>query len=490
MQTIPAPSVLKAQILAYFTTAFPGKDNGTASYFGQWAGVLTEAFLGIYQQIRDAETGAIPSSKTASARLDEFAVLFGLPDGSGTAGRYGRKVATIATGGGATFVYLGAGPFVYTLTAGQQFYAPDGVTLFQTTANVTWAAAGNGTGGGSISSVTKGTAANLSIGTVLSLVSPPAGINNSITLTTATSGAIDTESDSDLLARILDRLQNPPKGGAAADWKSWALGISGVGTAYVYPLRNGTGTVDVVVTQSGSGQSRRVTDADVLTAVEDAIDLVRLVCVEGRRVHTAYMPNSTGHAIRIRATPTTGNAFDWDSSGGALTVSSHTGTTFTPSGAMPADFQAAVTAGSKPRVQFAATGSVLPVQARISSYNAGTHVCTYDVAPTVAPTNGDSVYAGGPIVDQVAADVLAMVDALGPSKRSGYAYDSASWDDTIRVDELIRVAMSAVDSSGTRLVRDLVTDPTIDGSATNVQASDDGANPPEMLYLSGISVTP
>ena len=486
MMTIPTPSVLKAQILAYFTTAFPVRDVGTASYLGQRAGVLTEALLGIYQQIRDAETGAVPSSSTASARLTEFAVLFGLPDGDGG---YGRKVATAATGGVASITYSGAGPFPYTLASGQTMYAPDGVTLLATTANVTWAAVA-GTQTAYISATTKGTAGNLSIGTVLSLVSPPASISNSVTLSTATTGGTDEESDADVLARILERLQNPPKGGAAPDWKSWAEGIAGVSAAYVYPRRNGTGTVDVVVVQDGSGQSRRITDADTLAAIGDEFDTNRLVCTEGRRVLTAYMPSSTGKVVRLRVTPTTGNEFDWDSSTSTWTVSASTPTTFTPSAAMPADFQASVLAGSKPRVQFRATGAVAPVQARISAYHVGTFVCTYDTAPPTLPTNGDAVYAGGPVVEQVASDVIDLVDALGPSKVSGYAYDESSWDDTLRVDELIRVGMAAVDSSSNRLVRDFVTDPTINGSATNIQASDDGTNAPEILYLASVSVTP
>lgn len=55
------------------------------------------------------------------------------------------------------------------------------------------------------------------------------------------------ETDADYLARVLYDIQNPAAGGNQYDYKQWAEEISGVAQAYVFPLAQGDGTVDIVV---------------------------------------------------------------------------------------------------------------------------------------------------------------------------------------------------------------------------------------------------
>lgn len=55
------------------------------------------------------------------------------------------------------------------------------------------------------------------------------------------------ETDADYLARILDDIQNPAAGGNLYDYRQWTEEIYGVAAAYVVPLAQGDGTVDVVV---------------------------------------------------------------------------------------------------------------------------------------------------------------------------------------------------------------------------------------------------
>jgi uncharacterized phage protein gp47/JayE len=113
-------------------------------------------------------------------------------------------------------------------------------------------------------SVTKGTKANLSTGSILTWISPPIGISSTITLTSALQKARDAESDMELLARLLQRIQNPQRGGTAADYRFWAENSFNVLTgaaldifrAYTYPLRDGLGTVDEFATLNGSGTAR------------------------------------------------------------------------------------------------------------------------------------------------------------------------------------------------------------------------------------------
>lgn len=55
------------------------------------------------------------------------------------------------------------------------------------------------------------------------------------------------ESDSDLLARLLDYIRRPPAGGNQYDYVKWAQEIANVKAAYCYPLAQGLGTVDLII---------------------------------------------------------------------------------------------------------------------------------------------------------------------------------------------------------------------------------------------------
>jgi uncharacterized phage protein gp47/JayE len=89
-----------------------------------------------------------------------------------------------------------------------------------------------------------GTIGNLIEGTALSVV----GIEN-VTLAEAVdvTGGVDTESDDDLRIRVLERIRQPPQGGALHDYVRWAKAVYGCTRAWVYPLEMGMGTVTVRV---------------------------------------------------------------------------------------------------------------------------------------------------------------------------------------------------------------------------------------------------
>ena len=57
-------------------------------------------------------------------------------------------------------------------------------------------------------------------------------------------GGVEAENDDDLRARILQRIQNPPMGGAQADYVTWALAVPGVTRAWAAP-EQGIGTITV-----------------------------------------------------------------------------------------------------------------------------------------------------------------------------------------------------------------------------------------------------
>lgn len=56
------------------------------------------------------------------------------------------------------------------------------------------------------------------------------------------------ENDADYLARLLNYIQQPPAGGNQNDYVEWALDVNNVEAAYCFPLAQGLGTIDVVIT--------------------------------------------------------------------------------------------------------------------------------------------------------------------------------------------------------------------------------------------------
>lgn len=116
-----------------------------------------------------------------------------------------------------------------------------------------------------------GSASNLAAGTALTLTAAPAGVLSSATIATMTGGT-DAETDASLLSRLLFVLRNPPCGGAAHDYYTWAMNVSGVTAAYVYPNRRGPGTTDVAILTAGG-----IPDPTLVASAQAYIDTQRPV---------------------------------------------------------------------------------------------------------------------------------------------------------------------------------------------------------------------
>lgn len=87
---------------------------------------------------------------------------------------------------------------------------------------------------------------NVNPGVKLSLITPIAGVQSEGEVdTSGLFGGINVEQDEPLRSRLLQRIQNPPAGGSRADFERWALEISGVTRAWIYPNGQGAGTVGI-----------------------------------------------------------------------------------------------------------------------------------------------------------------------------------------------------------------------------------------------------
>jgi uncharacterized phage protein gp47/JayE len=162
--------------------------------------------------------------------------------------------------------------------------ALDGVQ-YQTTADATFTTL---TATAPVSAVVAAVAGNRATGQILSLVSPVVGVQTTATAGELSGGA-DIETDDALRARLLARIQQPPHGGASYDYTTWALEVSGVTRAWVYPAELGLGTVTV----------RFVRDLDV-TPIPDSGEVASVQAyIDSRRPVTAQVTVVAPAAVPI-----------------------------------------------------------------------------------------------------------------------------------------------------------------------------------------------
>lgn len=99
----------------------------------------------------------------------------------------------------------------------------------------------------SVQALVAGDDANLAAGNRVTLLSPIAGVQSNGTVAAGgITGGVDVESDDRLRERLLERLRNPPQGGAYSDYVQWGLEVPGVTRVWPYPMQMGPGTVTVL----------------------------------------------------------------------------------------------------------------------------------------------------------------------------------------------------------------------------------------------------
>lgn len=462
-------------LLGALQGAYPKRSVGPKSDLGQLARSVAQTLGAVQSAIRDADRDGVPAydyvngvlkSRASTARLDEWAVIFGLPSNR-AAGAFGRNGSTTAKNGagpvtGTVGTIVAGGALLVDLSGQVQVQLLTGVTVGV-----------SGTIGGIFQATSPGAAGNLAAGTTLRWVSPGAGLAATVTLTTALTGGADTESDLTLLQRLLDWLRSPPHAGTPADLRRWAAeatdstGASlGLDRGYVYKFRRGMCSSDVVITQPGTGSGRDPLAAKT-TACQAYIDARRLPS-ESVQVVRPYFDAASKLSIVVRGMPSVAGYFDWLSLSGITIVSSTTTVVTITTGLLPASLVAAVAAGRQPRIQVSlTTQSPLPYQRRIisSSIVGATTLYTLDSALPAAPANGSVIYPGGGCVDAVALAVLGYVDAVGPSQQSGLQ-DAVTdaWEAVVSIGRIAQAALGAVDPTGARV---LVYSPSV-GSGVGV----------------------
>lgn len=191
---------------------------------------------------------------TAQELLEDWARTWGVT----------RRRAEAATG-----IVRAEGENGTTIPEGTRLESADGETYEVTSA----ATVEDGEAVLEVEAVEAGEAGNLQADEALQFISAVAGVDGEAVVgEDGLTGGAGQESLSRLRERLLERIQNPPHGGALADYERWARDAHPDVTR-VWPVANEveTGTVTVRLMTDGA-TSDGVPDAAVVDAVQDYID--------------------------------------------------------------------------------------------------------------------------------------------------------------------------------------------------------------------------
>lgn len=241
--------------------------------------VVAAGLAALYQYAEWLNKQAWPDQADAEY-LNDHGARWGIP----------RKEAVAATGSARLSGVDGT-----VIPLGTVLQRADGV-LYTTTAEAVIAA---GQAIVSVIASTAGQNGSTGINTALSLAAPIIGVAAAATAYTAISGGADIEGDDAYRARILQRIRQVPSGGSKADYVAWALEVSGVTRAWMYPGEQGAGTV--VLRFMRDDDASPIPDAGEVATVQAYVDAVRPVTA----AFTAVAPVAVALNFTIQLTPST-----------------------------------------------------------------------------------------------------------------------------------------------------------------------------------------
>lgn len=238
----PSYPTIRDAILREIVSQLPDADIGSDSDNFVRSAAVAAVVEGIYQKLAWLYRQIFPDLADEEELLHHAAIR-GLT----------QKAAVAAEG-----VAVITGSVGVTLASGAVFtHVASGELL---TSNADATVGEDGTATLSMTAQTPGNSLNGLAGALI-LTSPPLGLDSSATLSAELAGGVDAESMASVLTRLLDIIRNPPAGGAAYDYRRWALEVDGVASATVLPKRRGPTTVDVVITGADGVPSQSVIDA-------------------------------------------------------------------------------------------------------------------------------------------------------------------------------------------------------------------------------------
>ena len=253
--TTPDYRQIRTNILRDIANQRPDAYVGDDSDFALRANASASAVEGLYQHQQWIARQIFPDTAD-SDYLERHASLHAIT----------RKAAAAASG---TVQFSGA--VGSAIAIGAEVKAVSGVAYLTTAAGVVGA---GGTVNIAAQAAVAGAPGNQLAGATLTLSAAPAGVQSVATVLTLTGGT-DTESDADLLARLLYEMRLPPMGGAKHDYYAWAMSVPGVVDAYVFSQRRAINSVDVVIEAAGG-----IPSVQLLADVTTYLNTQRPVCAD------------------------------------------------------------------------------------------------------------------------------------------------------------------------------------------------------------------
>ena len=467
--TIPREDEVLSLALAFFADAhrdpLTGRSPqlGPRSFLGHEARALAQLVGEVLAAVRAADDDGVPGgvyvdaqgvtrTRNSSKALDDWAFDLGLPS---NVADFGRNGAQPARGGGAT----AAGTPGLMVAAGAGLTDNSGQVELVLRTGFTMPALGSV--GVALDAVTPGAAGNLAAGTPLRWTSPPPGLASTLTLAAPLRDGYDAESDVALALRIVRFMQAAVEGGTASDYRRWAESaedgsgaLVGVARAFVYPLRDGTGSVTVVPVLGGSG-SARDPGATKRAQIQAWVDARRIASDTAYVVRPYFNTATEQLVVAVRVVEAPAFPFDWVADP-ALPIKVVSGAASTDQlvvdqSPLPGALALAVAAGKKPRVAFCIpTYGAVPLVAAVTGVaadtpTAGQSTLTLDAKLPVNALALADVLPASDATIPVALAVLAYTDSVGPSRASGFADPADYWADRLTVGGVAEAALSARD---------------------------------------------
>lgn len=181
-----------------------------------------------------------------------------------------------------------------TITAGTILNGPGGVGEYTVDDDVVASGAGTWTGYVTAGAEFSGTAYNLDITELLTLVSGIANVEDEAEVIGVILDATDRETREEAYVRLISTSQNPVSNGGDGDYEIWAEAVSGVTRAWEYPAADGPGTVAVAFVMDNATP---IVDESPYTKTAEVLAYINTQVVHGPtvtdRVLTEYTVDLT-----------------------------------------------------------------------------------------------------------------------------------------------------------------------------------------------------
>jgi uncharacterized phage protein gp47/JayE len=445
--TLPTLEEMTSLLVRDYKNRLPEDDVSRTTDNWKRLRTLALGITSLHRHLQQIDRDMMPD-KAARDRLDRWGAIYGVPRLPATPARGTDALRVTGTPGAAIALGL-----TLTDSAGLRYATNEGTTVGP-----------DGYSDVDVIGVDTGAATRLSTGATLTFTSPPAGINSAASLVADMNvDGQDAETDGKYRVRILEKIAQPEMGGNAQDFRSWARQYEGafrVDEAYVWPLRNGLGSVHLAALKAGSGSGRLLSAAEI-AELQAYIDELRPVGYEDFKVITVTADPQDVH-LTIVPLEDAAYAPDWDDSVGLMVddwVDSVRALRF--DAPRPADMavgdrliyhRPGANNGAEYVIEaFDSTDGVILAAKPVQGVSELGSALTW-------PTIGNQIYSGGPLIAPARQKILDFMNAMGPARpdsaqaNTDFSEGGSYWEGTLRRAKLASLASSVPGVNDTTVI--------------------------------------